>query len=108
MLNRDVSIISELHKSNIWKCMNGVFSSSLFIYEYFLLCIPRLVFIYSFHMRFHNRGYSIEVTVLKWRLGTVSAALRFEDPSALDGGQDGLDVIRQILTMAPKVLSDHG
>ncbi|KAF0034807.1 hypothetical protein F2P81_012565 [Scophthalmus maximus] len=34
--------------------------------------------------------------------------LRFEDPSALDGGQDGLDVIRQILTMAPKVLSDHG
>ncbi|XP_035008606.1 MTRF1L release factor glutamine methyltransferase isoform X2 [Hippoglossus stenolepis] len=34
--------------------------------------------------------------------------LRFEDPSALDGGEDGLNVIRQILTMAPKILSDHG
>ncbi|XP_053303530.1 MTRF1L release factor glutamine methyltransferase [Pleuronectes platessa] len=34
--------------------------------------------------------------------------LRFEDPSALDGGEDGLNVIKQILTMAPKILSDHG
>ncbi|XP_019957242.1 LOW QUALITY PROTEIN: MTRF1L release factor glutamine methyltransferase [Paralichthys olivaceus] len=34
--------------------------------------------------------------------------LRFEDPSALDGGEDGLNVIKQILTMAPKILSDNG
>ncbi|KAM9859922.1 MTRF1L release factor glutamine methyltransferase [Aulostomus maculatus] len=34
--------------------------------------------------------------------------LRFEDHSALDGGKDGLEVIRQILTLAPKILSNHG
>ncbi|KAK5872612.1 hypothetical protein PBY51_013295 [Eleginops maclovinus] len=32
----------------------------------------------------------------------------FEDHAALDGGNDGLDVIKQILTLAPKILSDHG
>ncbi|XP_029006958.1 MTRF1L release factor glutamine methyltransferase [Betta splendens] len=34
--------------------------------------------------------------------------LRFEDRSALDGGKDGLNVIRQILTLAPQILSNHG
>ncbi|XP_059925026.1 MTRF1L release factor glutamine methyltransferase [Gadus macrocephalus] len=34
--------------------------------------------------------------------------LRFEDHAALDGGEDGLDVIKQILTAAPKMLSIHG
>ncbi|XP_026205222.1 MTRF1L release factor glutamine methyltransferase isoform X2 [Anabas testudineus] len=34
--------------------------------------------------------------------------LRFEDHSALDGGEDGLNVIRQILTLAPHILSNHG
>ncbi|XP_023260302.1 hemK methyltransferase family member 1 isoform X2 [Seriola lalandi dorsalis] len=33
---------------------------------------------------------------------------RFEDHSALDGGEDGLNVIKQILTLATKILSDHG
>lgn len=34
--------------------------------------------------------------------------LRFEDRAALDGGKDGMHVIRQILAMAPKLLSEHG
>ncbi|KAM9799959.1 MTRF1L release factor glutamine methyltransferase [Syngnathus typhle] len=34
--------------------------------------------------------------------------LRFEDHAALDGGKDGLKVIRQILTLAPRILSDDG
>ncbi|XP_075997256.1 MTRF1L release factor glutamine methyltransferase isoform X2 [Genypterus blacodes] len=34
--------------------------------------------------------------------------LRFEDHTALDGGEDGLNVIRQILALAPQILSDHG
>ncbi|XP_041639623.1 MTRF1L release factor glutamine methyltransferase [Cheilinus undulatus] len=33
---------------------------------------------------------------------------RFEDHAALDGGEDGLKVIRHILTLAPKILSNHG
>lgn len=33
---------------------------------------------------------------------------RFEDHPALDGGPDGLKVIKQILTLAPKILPDHG
>ncbi|XP_017263518.3 MTRF1L release factor glutamine methyltransferase [Kryptolebias marmoratus] len=33
---------------------------------------------------------------------------RYEDPAALDGGEDGLNVIKQILTLAPLVLSDQG
>lgn len=33
---------------------------------------------------------------------------RFEDNAALDGGKDGLRVIKQILTVAPKILSDRG
>ncbi|KAK2861976.1 hypothetical protein Q5P01_001509 [Channa striata] len=33
---------------------------------------------------------------------------RFEDHSALDGGNDGLQVIRQILTLSPQILSNHG
>ncbi|KAM6927825.1 MTRF1L release factor glutamine methyltransferase [Xenentodon cancila] len=32
---------------------------------------------------------------------------RFEDRAALDGGEDGLNVIKQILTLAPRVLSNH-
>ncbi|KAM9482089.1 MTRF1L release factor glutamine methyltransferase isoform 1-T1 [Clarias gariepinus] len=34
--------------------------------------------------------------------------LRFEDHSALDGGFDGMSVIRQILTLAPRLLTDEG
>ncbi|XP_067908207.1 MTRF1L release factor glutamine methyltransferase isoform X2 [Heterodontus francisci] len=34
--------------------------------------------------------------------------LRYEDHDALDGGADGLDVIRAILQLAPTVLKDHG
>ncbi|TVK90539.1 HemK methyltransferase family member 1 [Bagarius yarrelli] len=34
--------------------------------------------------------------------------LRFEDLSALDGGLDGMSVIRQILTLAPRLLTDNG
>lgn len=34
--------------------------------------------------------------------------IRFEDHAALDGGKDGLRVIKQILTVAPKILSDRG
>uniref|UniRef100_A0A3P8PWS0 peptide chain release factor N(5)-glutamine methyltransferase n=1 Tax=Astatotilapia calliptera TaxID=8154 RepID=A0A3P8PWS0_ASTCA len=34
--------------------------------------------------------------------------LRFEDPAALDGGEDGLKVIKQILTLAPQILSSYG
>ncbi|CAG5980033.1 unnamed protein product [Menidia menidia] len=33
---------------------------------------------------------------------------RFEDPAALDGGADGMNVIKQILTLAPHMLSNHG
>lgn len=33
---------------------------------------------------------------------------RFEDHAALDGGKDGLTVIKQILAVAPKILSDRG
>nr|XP_046239381.1 MTRF1L release factor glutamine methyltransferase isoform X2 [Scatophagus argus] len=33
---------------------------------------------------------------------------RFEDHAALDGGKDGLKVIKQILTLAPQILSNHG
>uniref|UniRef100_A0A3B5PV69 HemK methyltransferase family member 1 n=1 Tax=Xiphophorus maculatus TaxID=8083 RepID=A0A3B5PV69_XIPMA len=33
---------------------------------------------------------------------------RFEDRAALDGGEDGLNVIRQILTLAPDFLSNRG
>ncbi|KAK2915179.1 MTRF1L release factor glutamine methyltransferase isoform X2 [Channa argus] len=33
---------------------------------------------------------------------------RFEDHAALDGGKDGLQVIRQILTLSPQILSNHG
>ncbi|XP_040060251.1 MTRF1L release factor glutamine methyltransferase isoform X2 [Gasterosteus aculeatus] len=33
---------------------------------------------------------------------------RFEDHAALDGGIDGLKVIKQILTLAPQILSNHG
>lgn len=33
---------------------------------------------------------------------------RFEDHTALDGGKDGLKVIRQILTLAPRILSSPG
>lgn len=38
----------------------------------------------------------------------LSAAARFEDHSALDGGNDGLTVIKQILALAPRILSNHG
>ncbi|XP_067443131.1 MTRF1L release factor glutamine methyltransferase isoform X2 [Thunnus thynnus] len=34
--------------------------------------------------------------------------LWFEDHTALDGGKDGLKVIKQILTLAPQILSNYG
>ncbi|XP_004068788.2 hemK methyltransferase family member 1 [Oryzias latipes] len=34
--------------------------------------------------------------------------LRFEDHAALDGGKDGLNVIKQILTLAPRILPNQG
>lgn len=34
--------------------------------------------------------------------------LRFEDRSALDGGLDGMSVVRQILYLAPRLLTDEG
>lgn len=34
--------------------------------------------------------------------------LRFEDHAALDGGKDGLNLIKQILTLAPQILSNRG
>ncbi|CAL8337451.1 unnamed protein product [Lota lota] len=46
--------------------------------------------------------YSEDVTLLEPEI------LGFEDHAALDGGEDGLDVIKQILTAAPKILSIHG
>ncbi|XP_072238064.1 MTRF1L release factor glutamine methyltransferase [Leuresthes tenuis] len=33
---------------------------------------------------------------------------RFEDHAALDGGADGLNVIKRLLTLAPHILSNHG
>ncbi|XP_044071742.1 MTRF1L release factor glutamine methyltransferase isoform X2 [Siniperca chuatsi] len=33
---------------------------------------------------------------------------RFEDHAALDGGKDGLKVIKQILSLAQRILSNHG
>ncbi|XP_037534662.1 MTRF1L release factor glutamine methyltransferase [Nematolebias whitei] len=33
---------------------------------------------------------------------------RYEDPAALDGGEDGLNVIKQILTLAPLILLNQG
>lgn len=33
---------------------------------------------------------------------------RFEDHAALDGGEDGLKVIKQILSLAPQILLNHG
>lgn len=34
--------------------------------------------------------------------------LRFEDHAALDGGKDGLEVIKQVLILAPQILLNHG
>uniref|UniRef100_A0A3P9I6U4 peptide chain release factor N(5)-glutamine methyltransferase n=1 Tax=Oryzias latipes TaxID=8090 RepID=A0A3P9I6U4_ORYLA len=34
--------------------------------------------------------------------------LRFEDHAALDGGKDGLNVIKQTLTLAPRILPNQG
>ncbi|KAG7472660.1 hypothetical protein MATL_G00111110 [Megalops atlanticus] len=34
--------------------------------------------------------------------------LRFEDPAALDGGADGMQMIQQILDLAPHLLTDRG
>lgn len=33
---------------------------------------------------------------------------RFEDHMALDGGEDGLNIIKKILSLAPQILSNHG
>ncbi|KAG9336054.1 hypothetical protein JZ751_003320 [Albula glossodonta] len=34
--------------------------------------------------------------------------IRFEDPAALDGGKDGMLIIRQILALAPQLLTHNG
>lgn len=34
--------------------------------------------------------------------------LRFEDPMALDGGDDGLNTIKTILILAAQILINHG
>ncbi|XP_044071748.1 MTRF1L release factor glutamine methyltransferase isoform X3 [Siniperca chuatsi] len=39
---------------------------------------------------------------------TRDNAIRFEDHAALDGGKDGLKVIKQILSLAQRILSNHG
>ncbi|XP_059184783.1 MTRF1L release factor glutamine methyltransferase [Centropristis striata] len=46
--------------------------------------------------------YSEDMTTLEPEI------FRFEDHAALDGGKDGLKVIKQILTLAPQILSNHG
>lgn len=33
---------------------------------------------------------------------------RYEDPVALDGGEEGMDVITHILALAPQLLKDSG
>lgn len=38
----------------------------------------------------------------------VCVSFRYEDPAALDGGEDGLNVIKQILTLAPLILLNQG
>ncbi|XP_078399282.1 MTRF1L release factor glutamine methyltransferase isoform X3 [Cetorhinus maximus] len=40
--------------------------------------------------------------------GLMPETLKYEDHDALDGGADGLDVIKAILQLAPTVLKDHG
>ncbi|XP_022602582.1 hemK methyltransferase family member 1 isoform X2 [Seriola dumerili] len=49
------------------------------------------------------------IDVMKEDMASLEPEIfRFEDHSALDGGEDGLKVIKQILTLATKILSDHG
>lgn len=36
------------------------------------------------------------------------AHCRFEDRAALDGGEEGMSVIDQILVLAPRLLTDKG
>lgn len=32
----------------------------------------------------------------------------YEDPTALDGGEEGMDIITHILALAPRLLKDSG
>lgn len=41
-------------------------------------------------------------------LMSLEPEIRFEDHAALDGGEDGLKVIKTILTLAPRILLNHG
>lgn len=35
-------------------------------------------------------------------------AFSYEDPAALDGGEEGMDIITHILALAPRLLKDSG
>lgn len=54
-----------------------------------------------------NQWHQIDVAYLSIYLVTVYMP-RFEDHAALDGGKDGLKIIKQILTLAPRILSNNG
>ncbi|XP_023150668.2 MTRF1L release factor glutamine methyltransferase [Amphiprion ocellaris] len=61
------------------------------------LCRPVLVLVSNPPYLFSEDMASLEPEIF-----------RFEDHAALDGGEDGLRVIKQILVLAPQILSDHG
>ncbi|XP_042262211.1 MTRF1L release factor glutamine methyltransferase isoform X1 [Thunnus maccoyii] len=61
------------------------------------LCNPVSVFVSNPPYLFSEDMMSLEPEIL-W----------FEDHTALDGGKDGLKVIKQILTLAPQILSNYG
>ncbi len=42
------------------------------------------------------------------RIPTLQPEIQWEPPAALDGGIDGLDLIRRLLTQAPDKLKEHG
>nr|XP_027789575.1 MTRF1L release factor glutamine methyltransferase isoform X2 [Marmota flaviventris] len=42
------------------------------------------------------------------RMTTPSVGVSYEDPVALDGGEEGMDIITHILTLAPQFLKDSG
>ena len=46
--------------------------------------------------------------VLTDRIPTLQPEVQWEPASALDGGSDGLDLIRRLLTQAPERLKEHG
>lgn len=54
---------------------------------------------------FENEWHCIDVAC--WS-GVAIYIPRFEDHMALDGGEDGLKIIKKILTLAPQILLNHG